>query len=75
MIVLTLTGMLGVTSGFHIPLWAIILIPSVLGAGTMIGWKRIVKTVGKKIGTHDMTYAQGACAELTAATTIAIASL
>ncbi len=41
----------------------------------MVGWKRIVKTVGKKIGTHDMTYAQGACAELVAATTIGAASL
>lgn len=75
MISLVISGLLWYQSEFHIPLRAIILIPTVLWVGTMVGWKRIVKTVGKKIGTHDMTYAQGACAELVAATTIGAASL
>jgi inorganic phosphate transporter, PiT family len=46
-----------------------------LGLGTMIGWKRIVITVGEKIGKTHMTYAQGASAELVAMTTIAAADL
>jgi inorganic phosphate transporter, PiT family len=75
MIALVATGFATVGSDFHIPIWAIILIPSVLGTGTMVGWKRIVKTVGRKIWTHDMTYAQWACAEIVAATTIGAASL
>jgi PiT family inorganic phosphate transporter len=45
-----------------------------LGLGTMIGWKRIVVTVGEKIGKSHLTYAQGASAELVAATTIGLAS-
>ncbi len=40
----------------------------------MIGWKRIVKTIGEKIGKSHMTYAQGASAELVAASTIGLAS-
>jgi inorganic phosphate transporter, PiT family len=46
-----------------------------LGLGTMIGWKRIVVTVGEKIGKSHMTYAQGASAELVAASTIGIADM
>jgi len=75
MVVLVVSGLLWFQSEFIIPLWAIILIPTVLAAGTMIGRKHIVKTVGKKIGTHDMTYAQWACSEIVAATTIGAASL
>jgi PiT family inorganic phosphate transporter len=41
-----------------------------LGMGTMIGWKRIVVTVGEKIGKEHLTYAQGASAEIIAAITI-----
>jgi PiT family inorganic phosphate transporter len=41
-----------------------------LGMGTMVGWKRIVVTVGEKIGKEHLTYAQGACAELVAMFTI-----
>jgi PiT family inorganic phosphate transporter len=44
-----------------------------LGMGTMVGWKRIVITVGERIGKTHLTYAQGACAEITAAATIAAA--
>ena len=46
-----------------------------LGLGTMVGWKRIVVTVGEKIGKTHLTYAQGACAEITAAATIAAADV
>src|SRR5438270_3569080 len=44
-----------------------------LGLGTMIGWKRIVVTVGERIGKDHLTYAQGAAAELTAMATIGAA--
>ena len=45
-----------------------------LGLGTMIGWKRIVKTIGEKIGKEHLTYAQGASAELVAASTIGLST-
>jgi PiT family inorganic phosphate transporter len=44
-----------------------------LGMGTMIGWKRIVVTVGEKIGKDHLTYGQGAAAEITAMATIGMA--
>ena len=56
-----------------IPYWVKIAVAIALGLGTMIGWKRIVVTVGEKIGKTHLTYAQGACAEITAALTIAAA--
>jgi inorganic phosphate transporter, PiT family len=56
-----------------IPLWVKICVAIALGLGTMVGWKRIVITVGEKIGKTHLTYAQGACAEITAAATIAAA--
>jgi len=56
-----------------IPLWVKVAVAIALGLGTMIGWKRIVVTVGEKIGKTHLTYAQGACAEITAAATIAAA--
>lgn len=56
------------------PFWVILMISLSLGVGTMIGWKRIVVTVGEKIGKSHLTYAQGASAELVAAVTIGLAS-
>jgi PiT family inorganic phosphate transporter len=56
-----------------IPSWVKIAVAIALGLGTMIGWKRIVVTVGEKIGKTHLTYAQGAAAEITAAATIAAA--
>lgn len=56
------------------PRWVILLISISLGFGTMIGWKRIVKTVGEKIGKEHLTYAQGASAEIVAASTIGLSS-
>jgi PiT family inorganic phosphate transporter len=57
----------------YIPLWVKVAVAIALGLGTMIGWKRIVVTVGEKIGKSHLTYAQGACAELMAASTIGLA--
>jgi PiT family inorganic phosphate transporter len=56
-----------------IPTWVKVAVAIALGLGTMVGWKRIVVTVGEKIGKTHLTYAQGACAEITAAATIAAA--
>ena len=53
-----------------IPLWVKIAVAVALGLGTMVGWKRIVITVGEKIGKSHLTYGMGASAELTAATMI-----
>jgi PiT family inorganic phosphate transporter len=50
-----------------IPLWVKVCVAVALGLGTMVGWKRIVVTVGEKIGKTHLTYAQGAAAELVAA--------
>ena len=56
-----------------IPLWVKVAVALALGLGTMIGWKRIVVTVGEKIGKNHLTYAQGAAAEITAMATIGAA--
>ena len=56
------------------PSWVIIMISISLGLGTMIGWKRIVKTIGEKIGKQHMSYAQGASAEIITAIGIGVAS-
>jgi len=53
-----------------IPLWVKIAVAVALGLGTMIGWKRIVVTVGEKIGKDHLTYGQGAAAEIVAMGTI-----
>jgi PiT family inorganic phosphate transporter len=53
-----------------IPSWVKVAVALALGLGTMIGWKRIVVTVGEKIGKTRMTYAQGASAQMVAMTTI-----
>ncbi len=53
-----------------IPGWVKVAVALALGLGTMVGWKRIVVTVGEKIGKEHLTYAQGACAELVAMCTI-----
>lgn len=56
------------------PAGVIIMISFSLGLGTTIGWKRIVKTIGEKIGKEHLTYAQGAAAELVAASTIGLST-
>ncbi len=59
----------------HIPLWVKIAVALALGLGTMIGWKRIVVTVGEKIGKSHLSYGQGASAELVAMGTIGLADV
>lgn len=54
----------------YIPLWVKVAVALALGLGTMIGWKRIVVTVGEKIGKTHLTYGMGAAAEMVAAVTI-----
>jgi PiT family inorganic phosphate transporter len=59
----------------YIPTWVKVAVALALGLGTMIGWKRIVVTVGERIGKQHLTYAQGATAELIAMATIEAANL
>ena len=56
------------------PNWVILMISISLGLGTMIGWKRIVVTLGEKIGKTNMNYAQGVSAQITAASTIGLST-
>ena len=58
-----------------IPSWVKVAVALALGLGTMVGWKRIVVTVGEKIGKEHLSYAQGASAELVAMVTIGAADL
>ena len=65
----------GITGGTEqIPYWVIIMISISLGLGTMVGWKRIVITIGEKIGKNKLTYAQATVASLMTAITIETAS-
>ncbi len=64
----------GIDAATHfIPTWVKVAIAIALGLGTMVGWKRIVVTVGEKIGKTHLTYAQGASAEIVAAGMIGVA--
>jgi len=63
----------GITA--FIPNWVKVMVAMALGLGTMIGWKRIVVTVGEKIGKAHLNYAQGASAELVAMATIGAADI
>ena len=56
------------------PIWVIATISISLGIGTMIGWKRIVVTIGEKIGNEHLNYAQGASSEIVAAATIGLST-
>ncbi|MCU0524681.1 MAG: inorganic phosphate transporter [Elainella sp. Prado103] len=56
-----------------IPVWVKVAVALALGCGTLIGWQRIVTTVGEKIGKTHLTYAQGGVAELVAMGTIVLA--
>ncbi len=66
------TGIAGVTD--FAPAWVMWIVALSLGLGTMVGWKRIVVTIGEKIGKNHLTYAQGASAELIASITIGLAT-
>jgi inorganic phosphate transporter, PiT family len=58
----------------YAPTWVLVIIALSLGIGTMVGWKRIVVTIGEKIGKSHMNYAQGASAEMIAASTIGLST-
>jgi len=58
-----------------IPFWVKVTVALALGLGTMVGWKRIVVTVGERIGKTHLTYGQGAAAEIVAAATIGAADV
>jgi PiT family inorganic phosphate transporter len=65
-IVLTAYKADGTKATQFIPTWVKVAVALALGMGTMVGWKRIVRTVGEKIGKQHLTYAQGLSAELVA---------
>ncbi len=58
----------------YAPSWVMLITAISLGLGTMVGWKRIVVTIGEKIGKQHLTYAQGASAELVAMSAIGLSS-
>jgi len=58
----------------YAPSWVLFFVALSLGVGTMVGWKRIVVTVGEKIGKEGLTYAQGASAQLVAMSTIGLSA-
>ena len=59
----------------YAPYWVIFAIACALGVGTMVGWRRVVETVGERIGKQGMTYAQGLSAEVTASMAIGVANV
>ncbi len=59
----------------YAPTWVILAVALSLGLGTMVGWRRIVLTVGEKIGQKGMSYSQGMAAQITAASAIGLASM
>ena len=59
----------------YAPTWVILMVATAIGLGTMIGWKRVVVTVGERIGKEPLTYAQGASSEIVAMLTIGIADV
>ncbi len=56
----------------YAPSWVILFVATAIGCGTMIGWKRVVVTVGEKIGKGPLTYAQGVSSQFVAALTIGV---
>ncbi|MDY7561746.1 inorganic phosphate transporter [Pseudomonas sp. 10B1] len=59
----------------YAPFWVILAVALALGLGTMIGWKRVVLTIGEKIGKQGMTYAQGMSAQITTTLAIGLANI
>ena len=59
----------------YAPTWVIFAVALALGIGTMVGWRRVVLTVGEKIGKQGMTYAQGMSAQITASIAIGLANV
>ncbi len=57
----------------YAPDWVLLAVSLALGVGTMVGWKRIVVTIGEKIGKSRLSYSQGAAAQVVAMATIGLA--
>lgn len=62
------------TTTDYVPWWIIVLVSIAIGSGTLVGWKRIVKTIGEKIGKYQMNYGQAASSALVTAGMIGVAS-
>lgn len=58
----------------YAPWWVLLMVSLSLACGTMIGWQRIVKTIGERIGKEHLSYAQGASSELVAAAMIGVST-
>ena len=63
------------TTTEYAPFWVILAVALALGLGTMVGWKRVVLTIGEKIGKQGMTYSQGMSAQITTASLIGMANI
>jgi len=59
----------------YAPTWVILMVAASIGLGTMVGWKRVVITVGEKIGRRPLNYAQGASSQMVAMVTIGLADV
>ncbi len=57
----------------YAPYWVRLASALCLGIGTMIGYRRIVKTLGERLGRTHLTPAKGACAELVSAVLVGTA--
>ena len=63
------------TTTEYAPFWVVVAVALALGIGTMVGWKRVVLTIGTKIGKQGMTYAQGMSAQIVTASAIGLANV
>ncbi len=59
----------------YVPKWVIIAVALALGLGTMVGYKRVLVTLGEKIGTQPITYMQGSLSQAVSMLTILLANL
>ncbi|CAD6556468.1 Low-affinity inorganic phosphate transporter 1 [Paraburkholderia hiiakae] len=59
----------------YAPWWVRVLSAVCLGAGTMVGYRRVVRTLGERLGRQKMTPGQGASSELVGSLLIGTAGL
>ncbi|CAL4325746.1 Low-affinity inorganic phosphate transporter 1 [Buchnera aphidicola (Eriosoma grossulariae)] len=58
----------------YAPLWIIFMVAFFLSIGSIIGWRRISVTIGKKIGQKNMTYGQAISIQMTSSISIGLAN-
>jgi len=63
------------TTTEYAPFWVIVAVALALGIGTLVGWRRVVRTVGEKIGRQGMTYGQAMAAQITTVGAIGLANV